>query len=91
MSNLKRKVWITSKGLTGTRAIGKKAHKNWYTQSKLTLGLWTHHTQPIIFCLIVNDFGVKYKGQEHANHLHILVESYKITTDWRGKKTLDLF
>ena len=32
-------------------------------------GLWCHQWFPISFCLIVNDFGIKYIGQEHANHL----------------------
>ena len=75
MSKLK-KVCLTISRVIGTRTIRKKAHKNGYTQSKLTPGLWTQHTRPINFCLVVNDFGVKYKGLEHANHLHsILVES----------------
>ncbi len=31
-------------------------------------GLWKHNTQPIIFTLVVNDFGVKYVGEENALH-----------------------
>jgi hypothetical protein len=40
-----------------------------YNQSKRTLGLFTHTTRPIAFCLIVDDFGVKYVGKHHAEHL----------------------
>jgi hypothetical protein len=31
--------------------------------------LCTHKTRPIIFSLIVEDFGVKYVRKEHADHL----------------------
>eukprot|EP00804_Cyclotella_cryptica_P000330 CCRYP_008663-RA/>CCRYP_008663-RA protein AED:0.43 eAED:0.43 QI:0/0/0/1/0/0/2/0/233 len=34
-----------------------------------TPGLWHHVTRPISFTLVVDDFGVKYEGQEHAQHL----------------------
>jgi hypothetical protein len=33
----------------------------------------------------VDDFGVKYVGKEHAEHLlKVLQEHYKVTTDWKG-------
>ena len=36
--------------------------------------------------LVVDNFGVKYKGIEHAHHLYAaLRENYKVTTDWAGK------
>ena len=34
-----------------------------------TTGLWRHSWCPISFCLVVDDFGVKYIGKEHADHL----------------------
>ena len=74
-------------GLLAQKLLEKQLAKNRYTQSKLTPGLWTHHMRPIQFCLLVDDFGVKHKGKEHAEHIHnILAESFKITTDWRGEK-----
>ena len=49
-------------------------------------GLWTHKTRPIMFSLVVDDFGVKYAGKQHANHLFsALEEHYEATTDWEGK------
>ena len=40
----------------------------------------------IRFVLIVDDFGIKYVGKEHALHLlKTLEKNYKITTDWEGK------
>ena len=50
-----------------------------------TSGLFTHETRPITFCL-VDDFGVKYVGKEHAEHLAKTLEKlYTITTDWKGE------
>ena len=37
--------------------------------------------------MIVDDFGVKYVGKEHAEHLIDTLQSvYKITIDWTGTK-----
>jgi hypothetical protein len=47
--------------------------------------LWTHDTRPITFSLVVDDFGVKYVGEDHAHHLlDALRELYTVTTDWGG-------
>ena len=61
--------------------------KHGYHQSKTTPGLWTHETRPIWFSLVVDDFGVKYVGEEHAQHLvSVLQQHYDISTDWKGRK-----
>ena len=40
-----------------------------------------------MFCLTVNDFGIKYVGEHHVQHLlATLLEHYMVTTDWEGKK-----
>ena len=40
-----------------------------------TPGPWRHKLRPILFCLIADDFGIKYVGKRHAYHLHdILLE-----------------
>ncbi len=60
-------------------------NKHGYQQSKLVPGLWKHDTRPIQFTLVVDDFGVKYVGEEHAQHLkNTLEEHYKLTCDWTG-------
>ena len=40
-----------------------------YHPCKLTPGLFRHSTRPISFCLVVDDFGIKYVGTENAEHL----------------------
>ena len=40
-----------------------------------------------MFCLTIDDFGIKYVGKHHAqNLLTTLQEHYTVTTDWEGKK-----
>ena len=39
------------------------------------------------FTLVVDDFGVKYVGEEHMMHLKkVLEEHYNITTKWEGRR-----
>ena len=62
-----------------------------YFQSETVPGLWKHKWRPIQFTLVVDDFGVKYVGEEHAKHLvSVLEEHYDISTDWHGKKYIGL-
>jgi hypothetical protein len=50
-------------------------------------GLWEHDTRRTIFCLFVDDFGVKYFSKQDAEHLlAALSDNYKISVDWDGKK-----
>ena len=37
--------------------------------------------------IIVNNFGIKYEGKEHAMHLLTCLKIYydKVTTDWKGE------
>ena len=59
-----------------------------YSPVTHTPGLWRHQWRPIAFCLVVDDFGVKYVGREHADHLiQCLRNHYKeIDIDWTGKR-----
>ena len=49
--------------------------------------LFTHVTRPIQFSLVVDEFGVKYVGKEHADYLIKTLERQynKISVDWEGK------
>ena len=73
-------------GILAQELLEKGLNSHGYQQSKYTPGLWTHKWRPICFSLVVNDFGVKYVGQEHADHLvSVIKEHYDVTTDWEGK------
>ena len=57
-----------------------------YYPVQFTQGLWRHVWRPITFTLVVDDFGIKFVGKEHADHLlKSLLQWYKVTTDWEGK------
>jgi hypothetical protein len=63
--------------------LNKCLNQHGYHQSNVTPGLWKHDWRPLLFTLCVNDFGIKYVGREHANHLvKILNEHYKCFIDW---------
>ena len=82
-------------GVYGLKQAGKLANDllterldaHGYYQCETTPGLWRHQWRPISFVLIVDDFGLKYVGRRHAEHLlAALKQSYNVTTDWEGKK-----
>ena len=90
--------WIyfeLSKGMYGLKQAGKLANdllskrlnSCGYIQCDITPGLWRHKTRPVIFSLVVDDFGVQYTGRHNAEHLlTTLQEHYQVSTDWRGTK-----
>ena len=54
-------------------------------------GQWTHEWRPVQFTLVVDDFGVKYVGEEHAMHLKTALEAdYTVTTKWEGKRYIGI-
>ena len=58
-----------------------------YFLVQLNKRLWRHVWRPILFILVVDDFGVKSAGKEHANHLYDSLDQwYDVTTDWKGEK-----
>lgn len=78
-------------GLLANELLEKRLNKHGYYQSKLVPGLWKHESRPIQFTLVVDDFGVKYIGREHAEHLKsVLEQHYKVTTDWTGERYIGI-
>jgi hypothetical protein len=61
-------------GIIAQELLAKWLKEHGYFQSKTTPGLWTHEWHPIAFTLVVNNFGVKYVGEEHAQHLLKMVQ-----------------
>ena len=55
-----------------------------YYEVAHTPGLWLHTTRPIHISLVVDDFGVKYVGKQHVEHLvHFLKKHYtKVSEYW---------
>ena len=69
-------------GILAQELLEKNLSKHGFSQSKAVPGLWAHTTQPISFTRVVDDFGIKYVGKEHAKFLlDILREHYEISVD----------
>ena len=78
-------------GAIANIALVKILVTNDFVEATHTDGLFTHKTRPITFCLIVDDFGVKYVGKEHADWLvSILSDHYELTTDWKADTFLGM-
>ncbi len=74
-------------GIIAQELLEERLAKHGYRQSKTMRGLWTHDTCPICFSLVVDNFGVKYVGEEHAQHLlSVMQKYYKCSCDWEGEQ-----
>ena len=71
---------LPQSGILAQTILESHLNAHGYHQSKITPGLWTHEWRPIFFTLVVDNFGVKYVGKEHTDHLiKCIKESYYIT------------
>ncbi len=78
-------------GLLANELLEQRLNKHGYIQSKLLPGLWKHTTRPRLFTLMVDNFGVKYVGKEHAEHLMtVLQENYQIKANWTGTRYIGI-
>lgn len=72
-------------GILANKLLTKRLKPFGYQPCQHTPGLWRHEWRPIRFSLVVDDFGIKYVGKEHADHLiGALQQYYKISIDWSG-------
>ncbi len=78
-------------GINAQQLLKERLQKDRYRQSTTTPDLWQQDTRPISFSLIVDDFRVKYVGEENTQHLLETVRKYyKCSCNWKGKQTADL-
>ena len=75
-------------GILANKQLREKLLPHGYYEVAHTPGLWRHVTRPVQFTLVVDDFGVKYVGEEHAHHLidSIRSKGYNLEVDWDGKR-----
>jgi hypothetical protein len=70
-------------GILANKLLQHNLAKDGYHPTNHRHGLWTHNTRPISFSLVVDDFGVKYVGREHAEHLMTCIKkNYNISRNW---------
>ena len=78
-------------GIIAQKLLEERLNKAGYFQSEKTPGYWSHKTRPISLSLIVDEFGVKYVGDDNAKHLiKTLREHYQVNEDWHGENTVEL-
>ena len=53
-------------GILAQKLLQKRLNAEGYFQSKITPDFSTYKLRPICFTLVVDDFGVKYTGEEHV-------------------------
>ena len=66
-------------GILANNLLKKRVAVHNYYEVAHTPGLFTHKTRLIWFTLTVDDFGVKYIGKEHAEHLMSVLKQH---TTW---------
>jgi hypothetical protein len=72
-------------GILANELLHRNLAKDGYRPTTHTHGLWTHDTRTISFSLVVDDFGVKCIGREHAEHLMTCIKkNYNISSHWNG-------
>jgi hypothetical protein len=72
-------------GILTNELLQRNLPKDGYRPTQHTHGLWKHDTRLISFSLVVDDFGVKYVGREHAENLmECIKKNYNISSDWKG-------
>ena len=82
---------LSQAGLLANEILEKRLNKKGYLQIKLVPSFRTHDWIPVLFTLVVDDFGVKYAGEEHALHLkHTIEENYTVTSEWYGRQYIGI-
>ena len=72
-------------GILAYERLVKHLNAHSYFATANTPGLFRHRTRPVTFSLVVDNFGVKYVGEQHAQHLIDTLKSlYTVTTNWTG-------
>ena len=84
-------VRLTSSGDNCPRIVGETIGEHGYYQRKIINGLWKHKTRPICFCLVVDNFAMKYINRTDADHLiNTIRKYYPMTVDEDATKYIGL-
>eukprot|EP00957_Ditylum_brightwellii_P183731 13994453-Ditylum_brightwellii.AAC.1 len=74
-------------GILANNLLTEKFATKGYRPCHHTPELWKHDWRPVCFSLVVDDFGIKYVGEEHAHHLlQTLCHWYEVVEDWSGRR-----
>ena len=74
-------------GLLARELLIECLAKHGYSQCKIVPGLWRYKTRPIVFTLVVDNFGVKYVNKQDADRLmSVLKEHSSVTEHCKGER-----
>ena len=78
-------------GLLAQQLLEKLLNAEGCNQDTLVPCLWIHSWRPVTFTVCVDNFGVKYVGEQHVEYLMtVLRNHYTISSDWSGSRYLGL-
>eukprot|EP00804_Cyclotella_cryptica_P009041 CCRYP_003144-RB/>CCRYP_003144-RB protein AED:0.42 eAED:0.43 QI:0/0/0/1/0/0/2/0/355 len=66
---------LPQSGILANKLLETRLNAAGYYQLDATPGLWRHKWRPVMFTLIVDDFGVEYVGLSHAHHLRDVLQT----------------
>ena len=82
---------LPQSGLLAQQLLEKRLDVEGYIQNKLVPGIWNHSWCPVTLTICVDDFGVKYVGKQHVDHLMTVLSSqYTISSYWTGSRYLGI-
>jgi hypothetical protein len=90
---MQRAIWgLPQAGILANKHLHHKLAPFGYYKHISTPGLWYHETRPILFTLVVDNFGVKYINKEDIDHLIASIKiTYTPTEDWTGNLYCGIF
>ncbi len=88
---MQQAVWgLPQAGILANKCLRQKLAPFGCFESTNTPGLWYHKTRPIMFTLVVDNFGVKYVNKDDVDHLIASIKkSYMLTEEWTGNLLSD--
>ena len=76
---------LAEAGALANKLLSSRLEREGYYQCQFTPSLWCHTWRPINFTLVVDAFGVKFRGDCHANHLKkCLKKHYEVSINCYG-------
>ena len=74
---------VTQAGILANKILKENLKSFEYYEVDHTSGLWRHQTLPIFFTLVVDNFGIQYIDNNHAQHLiDTLKTRYELSINW---------
>ncbi len=72
-------------GILANQLLERRLSAKGYYQCQHMPGLWRHVWRSIMFCLVVDDFGIKFTDKADFEHLKTALEEYyTVAIDYTG-------